>query len=284
MRYFVVPDLHGDGDALVSLLRAAGLSDDLGEPVGREDVMVISVGDLISGTARDWDADEDILRRAEPLVDVWIAGNHDAVYLLGFPHLDFNGFSPNPNIAAAVARWAKTGRVAPCARVGGTLISHAGVGRDFDFATAQEAQDAIERVWADPHDYIETRVRSARYVPGRVLTFGSGDRAREVPAGMLLDGITDSRGGRAPYGGILWADWDEPKNPRFSQVVGHTAIAGGPVLAQRLRDGTFAVNIDTGVGKGGSPVGVWLDGEGEIIDFVTGDEAAFAEDGLEGEE
>jgi hypothetical protein len=276
VRYFVLPDLHGQGDSLVGLLRAAGLADELGEPTGREDVTVISLGDLINGTMPDWDADADILRRAEPLVDVWIAGNHDAVYMLDLHHIAFGGFSPNPAVATAVARWTRSGRVAPCARIGNTLLSHAGVGAAFDFATAADAQLAIERVWAEPLDYIEARMQSSTYVRSRDLTFADGRGGeRTVPAGMLLDGITADRGGNKPHGGILWADWSEPKNENFSQVLGHTRNPDGPVLVQRLRAGTFTVNLDTGGGKGNEPVGLWLDEDGEIVDFVDPREPEF---------
>ena len=131
----MLPDLHGRAPAMLALLRAAGVIDADGRRLTED--LVVQVGDLINGTMMDWDADTEILKKAEGLVDFWVLGNHDAAY--DYPHLSFQGFAPSPSVRSGINRWLGSGRLVPAVVVGDTLITHAGVHEDFDFGTARDA-------------------------------------------------------------------------------------------------------------------------------------------------
>jgi len=280
VRVLVLPDLHGRPDALAALLRAAGVTDDRGARAPGDD-LVVQLGDLINGTMADWDNDERILRDAEGLIDFWCLGNHDAAY--DYPHLAFNGFAPTPAVRSGINRWLGSGKLVPAIVIGDTLISHAGVHEQFAFETAKDAADAIEDVWARYHEYAHVRMTGAPHYSDDAFRFRAHGNEVSLPKALLLDGLPKSRGGWSPLGGILWADWAEPKNTRFSQVVGHTSMADGPVLTQYLQTERFTLNIDAGAKKGLSPYGVWLDSDGGIIDFVEIEEAEDVSNGQEAE-
>lgn len=256
-RTFVFGDMHGRHDSLARLLEHAGIIDDAGTRISDE--TVISIGDLINVTSMDQKMDEEIVRLSDEWVDLWIIGNHEAPLL--WPHISFRGFWPTQVLRTEVNRRVMSGRIVPCDIVGHTLLTHAGIAEDFEFESADEADAAIFDVWANYNRYAYAKMGGYTTYEG-YFDFG-------IPKGMLLDGVSDSRGGRAPVGGILWADWDEPKNRRFNQVMGHTPIKNGPELKEFPEDGTWHLNIDSAVKKGLLPSGVWLDENGDILEIVT---------------
>jgi hypothetical protein len=267
VRAFVVPDLHGQTELMLGLLRAAGIAtpDGLRTEETAADT-VISVGDLINGVMADWSNDEDILKRADGLVDLIVLGNHEHPYYGGLP---FSGFSPSPAVRSALYAWELTGRVVHEVVIGDTLITHAGVHAKFRFGTAVEAAAAIEDVWDNYESYATVRMSGPQYTRNRDFGFVKPNgKQYALPMGSLVDGMSEKRGGWLGYGGVLWSDWSEPKNTAFSQVLGHTPVETGPVLIQHLKSEKFTLNLDTGAKGGKSPVGVWLDADGEIIDFV----------------
>jgi hypothetical protein len=262
MRTFVLPDLHGYGVELTNLLNYAGVCEN-GERLDG-DFQVVSVGDLVNATGDSMARDEAIVGTAESLIDVWVLGNHEAAYFS--PHMGFDGFTPHAPVRTEFNRGMRSGKIVPCALVGETLITHAGLVEWFRFKTAQEAHDAIWDVYMNFFDYANPVGPGRATYSGQPYQWGN----TRLPKGTLLDAIPEARGGRHPYGGVLWADWSERKNRNFSQVFGHTPMTEGPALEQFLRGEVFHVNIDAGAKKGKSPVGVWLDGDGQIIDFVEG--------------
>jgi hypothetical protein len=267
MRAFVVPDLHGQTELMLALLRAAGVADENGarteETAGDT---VVSVGDLVNASKGTWTEDERILAAADGLVDLVVMGNHEHPYYGGLP---FGGFSPTPPVRAALNAWEREGRVAHEVLIGDTLITHAGVHALFNFETAEEAARAIEDVWDNYERYASVKMTSVVYTRNQVFTFeDEKGKPYVLPKASLVDGLPHRRGGWLDYGGHLWSDWSEPKNARFSQVVGHTQVPEGPVLVQYLQSEKFTLNLDTGAKKGNPPVGVWLGADGEVIDFV----------------
>jgi len=268
MRAFIVPDLHGRTDLMLGLLRAAGVA----TPDGRraqetERDTVISVGDLINGAMSSWDDDERTLREADGLIDLVVIGNHEHPYYGGVP---FSGFSPSPAVRSALNSWERAGKMIRQAVIGDTLVTHAGVHSKFRFETALGAAAAIEDAWDNYERYAAVKLGGVVYTRNRDFTFTKPSNGKQytLPMASLVDGMPEKRGGWLRYGGVLWSDWSEPKNTSFSQVCGHTPVETGPVLVQHLKSEKFTVNIDTGAKSGKGPVGVWLDGDGEIIDFV----------------
>lgn len=270
MSAFVFGDMHGKWDSLRPLLLAAGIIDD--QDLLQSDDLVISIGDLVSGTFMDTDRDLEILEKAASCVDYIVLGNHEAPYW--YPHLGFAGFAPNRTVEDRLNGWLRNGKIVPALVINETLITHAGVNKAFNFQTASEAADAIEDVYANYFMYADPVPGGSRPIGGDPWQF----KGQRYDRASLLDGISPDRGGRAPVAGILWDDWTKHKNTNFSQIVGHTPVKTGPVLNQHLGSGTFTLNIDAGVKKGLTPWGVWINEDGLIDDFVTVEEVVDGSD------
>lgn len=271
MRTFVVPDIHGRYESLEALLKTAGVLSASGERepaiefVAKgawEQYQVISIGDLANATLTDQNGDERCLLKAREWFDKLVLGNHESGYL--FDNMGFNGYYPAPHLRSLYNSLRNEDRVVPAVLINNTLLTHAGVHKYFEFDTAEEAYNAINDVW--------DRYRELSDNWDEKFYFGPNI---EIPKALLLDAVAGARGGSAPFGGILWSDWDERKNDRFSQIVGHTPKKNGPILHRYIGTGMFTLNIDCGAKKGLTPYGVWLTEDGDIDRFVTIPESAF---------
>lgn len=253
-RTFVFGDIHGRYEALIRLLEYAGIVED-GERV-QDDFQVVSIGDLANVVAVDVNGDKECLTALKDgLIDIALIGNHEAPLI--FPSMSFGGYYRDPEVGAVYNHLERMGKLVPSMLIGGTLLTHAGVHRYFDFLSPQEANDAINYVyenWSDLNGNNEEKF----YFQNNI----------DIPKYMVLDAVSAKRGGGYPMGGILWADYDEPKNKNFSQIFGHTPTAKGPVLTEWKGTGIFHVNIDTAAKKGLLPTGVWLDEDGKIDQYV----------------
>lgn len=267
MYTFVFGDIHGKPEALRRLLQAAGVVNDADERnalvcLKTHDEFapykVVSVGDLLNGVLEDANGDEQCLLRSSSWVDKLVMGNHESGYV--FNNMGFNGFTSLPHLASAYRSLAMQGKVVPAVLVGETLVTHAGVVEQFQFLTASSAYKAIMNTW---ENYTRPEFQSEYFdFPNFV----------DIPKYLLLDGIGRRRGGNSPVSGILWADWKEPKNFFFNQIMGHTPMPEGPVHTTYATQGTFTINIDAGGKSGYNPWGVWLDSDGRVVQFITAPE------------
>lgn len=264
MKTFVFGDIHGRYESLTRLLEAAGILVD-GERVNPEDYLVVSIGDLANVVAVDVNGDKECLTALKDgLIDVALIGNHEAPLL--FPSMSFGGYYRDPEVGAVYNHLERMGKLVPSMLIGDTLLTHAGVHRFFDFETAQDAHNAIVEVyenWSSLNGNNEEKF----HFPNNI----------EMPKYMVLDAVSAKRGGGYPMGGILWADYDEPKNKRFSQIFGHTPTSKGPVLTEWKGTGVYHINIDTAAKKGLLPTGLWVDDDGTIEDYVRVKTDPFAE-------
>lgn len=262
METFVIPDLHGKPDALRALLLKAGVINDNDQRINLDD-KVVSIGDLLSGAYKDIAGDHESLRLADLWIDQLIVGNHEVEYLLPGRGMIFNGYYPDRDLIDAYKQRHYSGMAVPCLLVGETLLSHAGVHHYFDFETAREAYDEINEIWGDffqPSLYDDLD-EDDMYE----YTF----RDYALSKHHLISGVPKDRGGLDPLGGIIWGAWEESKNPKFNQILGHTPISGGPVLIEYKQAGTFTLNIDAGAKMDLPPAGVWLDEYGLVTKYVT---------------
>lgn len=230
---FVVADAHGRHDLIEGLLRQEGLLED------HAGVTVIQIGDLCNCVASSVDADLECLRRAPDWFDVYLVGNHEHPYF-GGPA--FGGYWRDPEVANLLLRYNKRGLIRPAVAVDGVLISHAGLTSRWGrrFASADEAEAWLTTEWeGNPHS-------------------------------AVFSAIGRERGGWDQSGGVLWADWREPKPRRFNQLVGHTV---GPKVRWRRYGGRFSVCIDLGASKevDGALAGAWIrDGKVEVVTYAAG--------------
>lgn len=224
MTAFVVADVHGNLDALASLLRQAEILDDDWERVDRG-TRVIQLGDLCNCVASSVVDDHRCLDHVAPWIDDYLVGNHEYPYF-GGPA--FAVFHRDLLLADRLRRLNDIGIIKPCVAVDGVLVSHAGLVRDLpvEDASAEAFAERATLAW------------------------------RRDPTLPLFSAIGRSRGGWTPQGGILWSDWDEPKSREFPQVVGHTV--GDSIRWQHDGD-WFAVCIDLGAKTPGSRIaGAWI--------------------------
>jgi hypothetical protein len=232
----VIGDVHARADALRAVLAATGVE----EARGREGAWVVQVGDLLDRHASSAD-NLAAARVAAEAVDVVLAGNHEAQLLRTGAH------------GAALAVLATRGWPHAAAAAGGWVITHAGIhpslARDLP-ADAGECAAEINDRWhrrrlpghAEPP--IDGRAEPA--------TDGRGDADRAEPAtngrgDPLFDWIGPARGGRAPFGGILWlhaGEWSRDEATPWGQISGHVPQREPRLLAP----GRWAIDVG---GRGG---------------------------------
>jgi hypothetical protein len=236
---FVVGDVHGNYELVVGLLLKAGILENHGRlgVLRRSSVKVVQIGDLANCVGESRDDDLYCLTNARRWFDLVLVGNHEHPYF-GGPK--FSGFFPFPEIREPLLRLERQGFVRPTFRVGNILVTHAGVGTQWDMPSATSAQARLVSAW------------------------------RNDPASPMFSSIGAARGGWSSTGGVLWADRGEPKEPRFDQIVGHTPQ---DMVHADLHgaEGTATWYVDLGGGKGrGRLAGIWIR-DGKIAETVTFD-------------
>ena len=248
---FVISDIHGNFALLWSLLNQEGLVDDEENltDLGKE-TTIVSIGDLLNAVMKDITGDEMVAHVAKDWFDFVLVGNHEWPYLEGTA---FNGYYAHPPLVGLYNSWFREGFVKPAFVLGNTLISHAGLVYE-DFETADEAMAEIQKAWEE----------------GRGQVWDA-----------FFNAVGYSRGGSYQYGGLLWSDWNEPKNKKFSQIVGHTPdpyrvrmhVAGHSQVDAATyvptKDERYTLCIDTACKGGGVPSGAWINDDGTLDRVVT---------------
>lgn len=218
MRTFVMGDIHGNYDLAYGLLTQVGVMvDDKRDP----EIRSIQIGDLIDGTIGSHRGDKMLLAEAHLLFDEIVMGNHEFSFL-GGPV--FHGMSSSGPITDELIRLVDQDIIVPSTVVDRFLLTHAGLPAAIEVEGVDEAN---------------RQIRDLAY------------------KGNLFHNVSRNRGGRDPWGGILWADLAEPKNPHISQIFGHTPDPNGPTIA---RHGDYEhINIDIGAKRSMADTG-WSGG------------------------
>lgn len=233
MRTLLIPDVHGDVDVTRGLLIRADVSLKPQERV-EDDVRVIQLGDLANCVLESVGADYRILTFALEWFDTVLVGNHEYPYF-GGPK--FAGFHYDRGVSNALFGLDERGILKPCALVGETLLTHAGVADEFGMSNVRSLRNVINSAWRN-----------------------------ERSTAPILTQIGERRGGRSKEGGIMWSDWDESRAP-IRQVHGHSQRLDGPWTrtGEVCYGGkpSWAWNIDVGAGKRNThPEPFWLDEDG----------------------
>lgn len=235
---FVVADAHGRYDLIHGLLHQEGLVDSEGGRLNGE-VTVIQIGDLCNCVSTSIEDDKVCLGFAPEWFDVYLVGNHEHPYFRG-PH--FSGFWRDTEIERVLLLLNDRGLIQAAYAADGILISHAGLNREF-LASLPEEVDATEIAIAANNTWFANKTSP------------------------LFSNIGQARGGWTRYGGILWADWSEPKVRGLRQLVGHT-------VGEEIRKRYQAICIDLGAGKGRTRIaGAWIR-DGLIETVIYGKEIA----------
>lgn len=212
---FVIADAHGRWNLVKGLLAQVGLP--------REGVTVVQLGDLANGIAASQIDDAVALKLVhDGVIDVMLCGNHEYPFL-GGPA--FYGYFPHGEIRRSLLTLRDKGALRAAYAAHDVLVTHAGCGsylvREYG-ASVPHLCSTINEMWDhNPHH-------------------------------ELFSSIGVARGGRSRYGGILWADWSEPKPNSVLQVIGHTA-------ASEIRQRKGALCIDLGAGRQHNYIaGAWI--------------------------
>lgn len=224
---FIIADAHGNHGLIRGLLAQEGL-------LGERTATVGQLGDLANCVERSTYNDLEAIDLVQQGVIDWaLVGNHEHPYF-GGPM--FSGYWRDPVIFQALRRLHVRGGLKAAHCVDDILISHAGLtpwglGRFESLTTAQQYATAINELWLEDQD------------------------------DLLFSRIGEKRGGWQKQGGILWADWSEPKPRNLRQLVGHT-------VGKEIRRRSGAICIDLGAGFGRTKIaGAWI--RGGVIEVVT---------------
>lgn len=225
MPTFVVPDAHGNHQLVRGLLIQERLIDENGRRFDNS-THVVQLGDLCNCVAPTIHDDLACLQFAQEWFDVMLIGNHEYAYFGGdFP---FDGFWPDPEIKMRLHQLNAREFIKAAHAVDDILITHAGLTPwAMKRLAAPDLSPAgiafsLNSIWKmDPRDPI-----------------------------FAVEGM--ARGGRQKEGGVLWADWSEPKLRKIRQLIGHS-------VDDRIRYKNSATCIDLGAGKGSTRMaGAWI--------------------------
>ena len=219
---FIVSDIHGRYDALMQALEAAKIVDKHGNRQADRRHKVYSIGDLANCVEESYVGDNaclDLIRRG--ILDGLIIGNHEMPYF--DPNNTFAGFHHYEHISETLWRLKNAGKIVPCVRVEGTLISHAG----FDYRLGMQT-GMVSLDWAETIEAMMTHHWEAN-------NFGHSFFSR----------VGEDRGGPDRIGGIIWQDFKRLQS-NFPQIVGHTP-------SKNIRYKENAICIDVGAKSDGLP-------------------------------
>lgn len=230
-----IGDVHGHLDRLEELLEQEGIINADGDRINN-DVEVIQLGDLghFGGTRGSPTGDHMCYEFAlgRNWVDIVLWGNHDRAVVSKIH--EFSGFEkPSDTTIKLMLELQNQDRLIFCAARHGYFLSHAGLHAQWKH---QPLPDSVDR--NDPE-------QAAAYING------GNDTA-------VVDAVSMRRGGRAPFGGLLWRDASERLFNGFPQVFGHTAK---PKIRKYLADDRVSYCIDIGGKDQHRLAGIWLPDE-----------------------
>ncbi len=228
----MIGDVHGHYDRLSALLQQEGIIDAKEKRINR-DVRVIQLGDLGHfGDGGSPTGDMLCYEAADDWFDGMCWGNHDRPLVDGGSV--FAGYkNPGRLVEDYVRILMEKGKIRMAWAANGYVLTHAGLHTHFT-SRAAKPEDRIPReILASPRkiaDWVNENRSSWHY-------------------------ISRHRGGRHPFGGVLWRDARESLNNNFRQVFGHSR--GEKVRHYHKAAGT-SYCVDVGTTTNGRLAGIWL--------------------------
>lgn len=241
IRHLIVGDNHGFHRNLRSLLLQEGVINKRNEAINRDEFKVYCTGDLIDG---EINRAGDILNLQ--LMDEWFdavcIGNHEYAFLGG---RDFGGKRKHDReTVRLLLQRLDEGRLVPSAVVKGHLLTHSGLSKEFDFRTAEDANEFIHTLWDAAPEYDST-IAIFDWKNNSDYAYNTAD----------------------PTSGIFNLAWKKERNENFPQVMGHTIFTTGPIR-QEQDTGHVHYNIDVGAKEGKAIGGIILDDESDEVTSV----------------
>jgi len=247
-RVFAVADVHGHISRLKALLLQEGIINEDGERTD-QDSIVIQLGDLGHfGMSRSHNLlennkpkspTEDFLcyREGEKWFDYILWGNHDRA-VFDRTH-EFGGYiAPEDKTIKIMKRINQEGKYLFAFAAHDILFTHAGLHSQFKYQ-----KDVPDNIKINPKAF-------ANWI-------NKYPKDKEVVA--IVNAVGRSRGGWAPYGGILWRDATEKLYSKFRQIFGHSS---GPKVRKYTwddcKENNWSYCIDVGDADNGRLCGIWL--------------------------
>lgn len=235
---FIIPDVHGHYDRLKTLLVQEGIVDPVTEQRINFDVEVVQLGDL-GHFGRGGSPTGDLLcyEKADEWFDQLLFGNHDYGVV---SRLKFNGYvAPNAYVTQLIEDLRTSGKLKFAHAAHGHLLTHAGLHPVFG-SVSLPIEQRIPRSISDDVEAIADFINKNPHI---------------------AEPIGPRRGGRSPYGGILWRDASESLHPRVRQIFGHTR--GDRVRRYYTKAGSNFC-LDVGTHSNGRLTGMWLPERREV--------------------
>lgn len=208
---FIISDVHGDYQNLLKALRNAGIIDKHGNRQLARRHRLYSIGDLANCSGDTFPGDFACLSLVGTVIDAMVIGNHEIQYF--DPENTWTNFYYFEKLSEILHHLNDTHRIWPALSINGYLVSHAGVHKKLGFPDAKSVVGKASYEWVDKN-YHHWLFSSCGY----------------------------ARGGRSPFGGLVWCDWKKEFQSDFPQIVGHSS---GKTI--RINNGSMC--IDTGKGS-----------------------------------
>lgn len=241
MKHLIVGDNHGYHHNLRKLLLQEGVINKKGAAINRDEFKVYCTGDLIDG---EINRAGDILnlQLMEEWFDAVCIGNHEYAFLGG---RDFGTRRKHDReTVRLLLQRLDAGKLVPSMVVKGHLLTHSGLSKEFDFRTAEDANEFIHAMWDAAPEY-EKEIAIFDWKNNSEYVYNSSD----------------------PTSGIFNLAWKKDRNENFPQVMGHTIITNGPIR-QEQDTGHVHYNIDVGAKEGKAVGGIIIDDESDEITSV----------------
>jgi hypothetical protein len=242
VRYFVVPDLHGNLKALRVLLDAEGLLTEDGQRRKPKTVTVVQLGDAANCVGESFYDDITVLERVGTWIDVMLVGNHEYPYWDGGA---FSGFYRLRELGKRLHKLERDGFVLPSFCANGILLTHAGV-------TASALSILRESGFLRPGKTDSLSVHEALFATWK-----------RDPTDAVFDQVGWRRGGWSTEGGVLWADAEEKRvDIEKGQVFGHTP--GGNKSLHGPSSWCIDLGVDVRRHAADGIMGAWIEKEGAV--------------------
>lgn len=245
MKHLIVGDNHGFHHNLRKLLVEQRVINKKGQAINRDEFRVYCTGDLIDG---EINRAGDILnlQLMEEWFDAVCIGNHEYAFLGG---RDFGSRRKHDReTVRLLLQNLDSGKLVPSTVVEGHLLTHAGLSEEFDFKSAEDANEFIHAMWdaAIEHE-------------GTIAIFDWKNNS-DYTGYSTAD----------PTSGIFNLAWKKDRNLNFPQVVGHTIFTNGPI--QKTEEDIIHYNIDVGAKEGKAQGGIIINDEDDsVVSVYWGD-------------